>query len=179
MTDMRIAKALIAAAALACLALPTAAQDQDTTNDDIAALKSQLLQLRVNPFPPPRERSAQIIVAIVRRMDASTIDKATIDEIAGLLDDKSDTVRGRMAIALGNIGEAAKYTVPALLKAFERSKDAAAEARNNPQASPMIRNYGLGTSADSICFALMKLEAFPPEGCLDGRYQTPQSPPSP
>ena len=178
MTAMRFARALIAAAALACLALPAAAQDQDTS-DDITALKGQLLQLKVNPYPPPRERAAQILVAIVRRMDASTIDKATIDEIAGLLEDKSDTVRGRMAIALGNIGEPAKYTVPALLKAFERSKEAAAEARNNPQASPIIRNYGLGTSADSICFALMKLEAFPPEGCLDGRYQTPQSPPSP
>jgi hypothetical protein len=178
MTAMRFARALIAAAVLAFVGLPAAAQNQDT-NDDLAALKAQLLQLRVNPFPPPRERSAQILVAIVRRMDVSTIDKATIDEIAGLLEDKSDTVRGRMAIALGNIGEPAKYTVPALLKAFERSKEAAAEARNNPQASPIIRNYGLGTSADSICFALMKLEAFPPEGCLDGRYQTPQSPPSP
>jgi hypothetical protein len=178
MCFMRIARTLIGAAVLACLALPSVAQDQDT-NDDITALKGQLLQLKVNPFPPPRERSAQIIVAIIRRMDVTTIDKATIDEIAGLLDDKSDTVRGRMAIALGNIGEPAKYTVPALLKAFERSKEAAANAVNNPQASPIIRNYGLGTSADSICFALMKLEAFPPEGCLDGRYQVPPSPPSP
>jgi hypothetical protein len=178
MTAMRIVRALIGAAVVACLALPAAAQDQDPS-DDITGLKAQLLQLKVNPYPPPRERAAQILVAIVRRMDVTTIDKATIDEIASLLDDKSDTVRGRMAIALGNIGEPAKYTVPALMKAFERSKEAAAEARNNPQASPMIRNYGLGTSADSICFALMKLEAFPPEGCLDGRYQTPQSPPSP
>jgi hypothetical protein len=175
MTVMRIARALIGAAVLSCLALPSAAQDQDA-NDDITALKGQLLQLKVNPYPPPRERAAQILVAIVRRMDVTTIDKATIDEIAGLLDDKSDTVRGRMAIALGNIGEPAKYTVPALQKAFERAKQVAAEAQSNPQASPVIRNYGLGTSADSICFALMKLEAFPPEGCLDGRYQAPQSP---
>ena len=172
---MRIAIALIAAAVLLCLGLPAAAQNQDAS-DDLAALKAQLLQLKVNPYPPPRERSAQILVAIIRRMDASAIDKATIDEIAGLLEDNSDTVRGRMAIALGNIGPAAKYTVPALLKAFERSKEAAANSVNNPQASPMIRNYGLGTSADSICFALMRLEAFPPDGCLDGRYQ-PQSPP--
>lgn len=175
---MRFARALIAAAVFAFAGLPASAQNQDT-NDDLAALKAQLLQLKVNPFPPPRERSAQILVAIVRRMDASMIDKATIDEIAGLLEDNSDTVRGRMAIALGNIGEPAKYTVPALLKAFEKSKEAAAEAQNNPQASPRIRNFGLGTSADSICFALMRLESFPPEGCLDGRYQPQQSPPSP
>jgi hypothetical protein len=174
MTVMRFGRALIAAAVLACLGLPAAAQNQDT-NDDLAALKAQLLQLKVNPYPPPRERSAQILVAIVRRMDVTTIDKATIDEIAGFLEDDSDTVRGRMAIALGNIGPAAMYTVPALQKAFERAKEAGANSVNNPQASPITRNYGLGTSADSICFALMRLGAFPPDGCLDGRYQ-PQPP---
>lgn len=151
-----------------------------TPADDLAALKAQLLQLKVNPYPPPRERSAQILVAIVRRMDVSVIDMATIDEIAGLLEDDSDTVRGRMAIALGNIGPAAKHTVPALQKAFERAKEHAAAAENNPpsRSAPFNRNYGFGlsTSADSICFALMRLEAFPPDGCLDGRYQAPQPP---
>jgi hypothetical protein len=87
MCFMRIARTLIGAAVLACLALPSVAQDQDT-NDDITALKGQLLQLKVNPSRRPRERSAQIIVAIIRRMDVTTIDKATIDEIAGLLDDQ-------------------------------------------------------------------------------------------
>ena len=151
------------------------AQGQNAA-DDLSALKAQLLQLKVTPFPPPRERSAQILVAIVRRMDVSVIDMATIDEIAGLLEDNSDSVRGRMAIALGNIGPAAKHTVPALEKAFVRAKDVA-DARNNPQTSPSIRNLGLGSSADSICFALMRLEAFPPDGCLDGRYQP--EPPQP
>ena len=151
------------------------AQGQNAS-DDLSALKAQLLQLKVNPYPPPRERSAQILVAIIRRMDATMIDMATIDEIAGLLEDDSDTVRGRMAIALGNIGPAAKHTVPALEKAFARAKDVA-DARNNPQTSPTIRNLGLGSSADSICFALMRLEAFPPEGCLDGRYQPEQPQP--
>ena len=150
------------------------AQGQNAS-DDLAALKAQLLQLKVNPYPPPRERSAQILVAIIRRIDVTVIDMATIDEIAGLLEDNSDAVRGRMAIALGNIGPPAKHTVPALEKAFVRAKESMADAQNNPQASPTIRNFGLGTSADSICFALMRLEAFPPDGCLDGRYQ-PQQP---
>ena len=91
---MRLAKTMIAAALLACAGLPVMAQGQ-SPDDDLAALKAQLQQLKVNPFPPPRERSAQILVAIVRRMDVSVIDKATIDEIAGLLEDNSDTVRGR------------------------------------------------------------------------------------
>jgi hypothetical protein len=175
MQAMRFAKALIAAGLFAFLGLPAAAQNQDLPADDLTALKTQLLQLKVNPYPPPRERSAQIVVAIIRRMDVTTIDKATIDEIAGYLDDNSDAVRGRMAIALGNIGAPAKHTVPALQKAFDRAKEFIGQVQNNPQASPTIRNYGLGTSADSICFALMKLEAMLPEGCLDGRYQ-PQPP---
>lgn len=169
MMSMRFAKALIAAALLAS-GLPVAAQNQDPT-DDLAALKVQLLQLRVNPYPPPRERSAQILVAIIRRMDVTAIDMATIDEIAGLLEDNSDTVRGRMAIALGNIGAPAKHTVPALEKAFVRAKDYLAANQNNPP--PGFRNFGLGTSADSICFALMRLEAMPPDGCRDGRYEPP------
>jgi hypothetical protein len=173
MPVMRFAGTMIAAALLACAGLPAVAQGQD--GSDLDALKAQLLQLKVNPYPPPRERSAQILVAIVRRMDVSLIDMATIDEIAGLLEDDSDRVRGRMAIALGNIGPAAKHTVPALEKAFVRAKDYAADPQNNSPTARFDRNYGLGTSADSICFALMRLEAFPPEGCLDGRYQ-PQPP---
>ena len=177
---MRLASALIATAFLAWAGLPALAQGQNAA-DDLAALKAQLLQLKVNPFPPPRERSAQILVAIVRRMDVSVIDMATIDEIAGLLEDNSDTVRGRMAIALGNIGPAAKHTAPALQKAFARAKELIAANQANPPSpsAPFNRNYGfgLGTSADSICFALMRLEEFPPDGCLDGRYQPEQPQP--
>ena len=138
MTVMRFGRALIAAALLVFIGLPAAAQNQDT-NDDLVALKAQLLQLKVNPYPPPRERSAQILVAIVRRMDVTTIDKATIDEIAGFLQDDSDTVRGRMAIALGNIGPAAQYTVPALQKAFGRDALRSAHVRNAVVALAMER----------------------------------------
>ena len=172
---MRFGRATIAAVLIACAGLPAVAQGQNPA-DDLTALKAQLLQLKVNPYPPPRERAAQILVAIVRRMDVTMIDQATIDEIAGLLEDNSDSVRGRMAIALGNIGPPAKYTVPALEKALVRAKEYVADAQNNVQSSPGIRNFGLGSSADSICFALMRLEAFPPDGCLDGRYQPPQPP---
>ena len=175
MTTMRFAKALSAAALLALAGLPAAAQGQ-AAPDDLAALKTQLLQLRVNPYPPPRERAAQILVAVVRRMDVSVIDKATIDEIAGLLEDNSDAVRGRMAIALGNIGPAAKHAVPALEKAFVRAKEYIGASQNSPQPTTGYRNYGLGTSADSICFALMRLEAAVPPGCRDGRYEP--SPPA-
>jgi hypothetical protein len=171
---MRLVRALTAATLLAFAGGPAVAQAQNAS-DDLEALKTQLLQLRVNPYPPPRERSAQILVAIVRRMDVSVIDMATIDEIAGLLEDNSDAVRGRMAIALGNIGPAAKHTVPALEKAFARAKETLAAAQNNPQPTG-YRNFGPGTSADSICFALMRLEATLPEGCRDGRYEP--SPPA-
>jgi hypothetical protein len=174
MAVMRFARLLSVAALLALAGSPAVAQGQNGS-DDLAALKAQLLQLRLNPYPPPRERSAQILVAIIRRMDVSVIDKATIDEIAGLLEDNSDAVRGRMAIALGNIGAPAKHTVPALEKAFVRAREFAA-GQNAPQPSIGYRNFGLGTSADSICFALAKLEAPAPAGCVDGRYEPPPAP---
>lgn len=177
---MQVVSIISAAFLLSFGALPAAAQDlqQQQQRDDLANLKSLLLQLKVNPFPPPRERSAQLLAALVRRMDVSAIDRATIDEIAGLLEDNSDAVRGRVAIALGNIGQPAKHTVPALEKAFVRAKEHIAASQNNPQPAYGYRNYGLGTSADSICFALQRLEAATiPAGCVDGRYE-PQVEPS-
>ena len=170
MTVMRFARTLSAALLLALAWLSAAAQEPAPPSD-LENLKTLLLQLKVNPYPPPRERSAQLVVALVRRMDVTTIDRMTIDDIAGLLEDNSDAVRGRMAIALGNIGEPAKHTVPALEKAFARAKDYIAAAQNNPQPAPGYRNFGLGTSADSVCFALLKLEATLPDGCKDGRYE--------
>lgn len=168
---MRFAAALISSLLLAFGGLTAAAQQQPP--GDLANLKNLLLQLKMNPYPPPRERSAQLLVALVRRMDVSLIDRATIDEIAGFLEDNSDPVRGRMAIALGNIGEPAKHTVPALEKAFVRAKEYIASARTDPQPRIGYRNVGLGTSADSICFALQRLEVTVPEGCVDGRYEPP------
>ena len=164
---MRFAKPILAVLFAALAGLPAAAQDK--RSQDLATLKTLLLQLKVNPYPPPRERSAQLLVALIRRMDVSAIDQATIDEIAGYLDDNSDAVRGRMAIALGNIGVSAKHTVPALEKAFVRAKDYIATAQNN---LPSISR--LSTSADGICFALWKLEAATlPEGCYEARYTPP------
>jgi hypothetical protein len=169
---MRIARAISVFLLAAFGAFSASAQEQ-APPDNLTNLKSLLLQLKVNPYPPPRERSAQLLVALIRRMDVATIDRATIDDIAGLLEDNSDAVRGRVAIALGNIGEAAKHTVPALEKAFGKAKDyAALQART--QQSVASRNYGLGTSADSICFALAKLDATIPPGCVDGRYEPAQ-----
>ena len=170
MRTIAATSALLLAAFAAC-----SAAAQDRGRDDLANLKSLLLQLKVNPYPPPRERSAQLLVAMVRRMDVSTIDKPTIDEIAGYLDDNSDAVRGRMAIALGNIGENAKHTVPALEKALGRAKEYIA-ARSTTQTSTVYRNYGIGTSADSICFALKRLDAAPPAGCVDGCYEPEVAP---
>ena len=175
MTLMRAKIPICAALLLSIAGSPAAAQDQQQR--DLETLKGHLLQLRVNPYPPARERTAQLLVAVVRRMDTSVIDRTTIDEVAGFLDDNSDAVRGRMAVALGNIGAPARHTVPALEKAFVRAKEHIAASQTSPQPQIGYRNYGLGTSADSICFALARLEASIPQGCIDGRYE-PQLEPS-
>jgi len=172
---MRLANVTSLVLLLALSGLSVAAQELAPPSD-LANLKGLLLQLKVNPYPPPRERSAQLLVGLIRRMDVTMIDRPTIDEIASFLDDNSDAVRGRMAIALGNIGEPAKHTVPALERAFERAKEYIATAQNRVQPAIGYRNYGLGTSADSICFALQKLEATIPPGCVEGRYEP--SPPA-
>ncbi len=165
------------AAVLLALAVAGQAAAQQTPND-LETVKGLLKEIRINPYPPPRERSAQLLVAWIRRMDVSTIDQATIDDIANLLDDKSDTVRSRMAIALGNIGLPAKRTVPSLEKAFVKAKAYMAEIKTNPPVRFGIPNYTGATSADSICFALMKLEAPMPAGCTDGHYDQQQPAPA-
>jgi hypothetical protein len=175
MSLMRVLIPFSAAVLLSLACSPLAAQDQQQR--DLETLKGHLLQLRVNPYPPARERTAQLLVAVVRRMDASLIDRATIDEVAGFLEDNSDVVRGRMAVALGNLGAPAKHTIPALEKAFVRAKEYIAASQAPPQPQIGNRNYGLGSSADSICFALARLDAAVPQGCVDGRYD-PQLEPS-
>src|SRR5262245_54037648 len=132
MAAMHVVRALSAAFLFALAGISASAQERVPT--DLEALKATLLQLKLNPYPPPRERSAQILVAIIRRMDVSTIDKATIDEIAGLLEDNSDAVRARPAIALGKSGESAKSTWPALEKASVKAKDSSATSQ--PGAAP-------------------------------------------
>ena len=170
MTVMRYGRALIAAAVLACFGLPAAAQNRRHPYD-LAALKAQLLQLKVNPYPPPRERSAQILVASSangrehhrRRRSTRLQALSTTTAIpcaAGW--------RSRSAIS-----------APRRSIRCRRSRrpsrgprtSSGANSVNNPQASPRIRNYGLGTSADSICFALMRLEAIPARRVQDGRYR--------
>jgi hypothetical protein len=154
----------------------TAVAQQQTPLTDLAAVKDLLKEIRVNPYPPPRERSAQLVVAWIRRIDVATIDQATIDEMIALLDDKSDSVRGRMAIALGLIGESAKRSVPALQKAFIKGKEIVSDPQyKQPGPRPNALFPG-SSSADSICFALAKLEAMSPPECVDGHYQAPDQP---
>jgi len=162
--------------ALAAFAAPATAQQGQ--KDDLTTVKDLLKEIKINPYPPPRERSAQLVVAWIRRMDVSAIDQMTIDELIGLLDDKSDSVRGRMAIALGIIGPAAKRSIPALEKAFVKGKEVVSDpAYKQPGPRPNALFPG-SSSADSICFALAKLEATSPPECVDGHYnyQSPTAP---
>ena len=56
------------------------------------------------------------------------------------------------------------------------------ESQKNPQAPIGYPNYGLGTSADSICDAMAKLEAPAPTGCIQvgsaWRYEPPSATPT-
>src|SRR6185436_19680598 len=171
---MRMKTTVAALLALAALAGPAVAQQGQ--QDDLTTVKGLLREIKINPYPPPRERSAQLVVAWVRRMDIATIDQATVDEMVGLLEDKSDSVRGRMAIALGIIGPAAKSAIPALEKAFVKGKEVVSDPAYKPAGPRPNALFPGSSSADSICFALAKLEAPSPPECVDGHYQAPLGP---
>ena len=172
--ELRLRLKISVAMLLALGALAGPAAGQQGPQDDLTTVKGLLKEIRINPYPPPRERSAQLVVAWVRRMDISTIDQATIDEMVSLLEDKSDSVRGRMAIALGIIGPAAKGSIPALQKAFVKGKEVVSDPAYKPAGPRPNALFPGSSSADSICFAFAKLEATAPPECVDGHYQAPQ-----
>ena len=93
-------------------------------------------------------------------MDISTIDQMTIDEMVSLLDDKSDSVRGRMAIALGIIGPAAKGLDTGAAESVREGQGIRRPIRRTSlRGRGRTRSFRASSSADSICFALAKLEA--------------------
>ena len=69
-----------------------------------------------------------------------------------------------MAIALGNIGEPAKHTVPALEKAFVRAKETIAYYRTTRQPTTTYRTSGSERRRTASALRFSKLEAQHPGG---------------
>jgi hypothetical protein len=91
--------------------------------EDGKAADVALLVERIRSNSVDRERSnlASQLRDLILRMDSSQlemIDKNTVDKIALMLSDNSESVNYAAAIALGRIGKPAMHAIPALLGAL-------------------------------------------------------------
>src|SRR5258706_8793543 len=110
---------------------------------------SKLIEiLRTEQNENVRYMVASILPQVVEDDRARSTSPITIDEIAGLLGDRSDAVRGDAASALGVIGPPAARTVPLLVQALKRAE---AEFIHPGQLGPS------SFSGDQICVALERI----------------------
>lgn len=91
-------------------------------------------------------KAAQHLAELTKGVAPSSVDSATISDIASLLDMPEDAVRGWVAAALGHLGHRAKVAAPKLLALL-------------PEADCM---QGDLTSAASIRPALKRMGVEPP-----------------
>jgi hypothetical protein len=98
------------------------------------------------------------------------IDVKTVDDIASLLDDESDRVRARIAMALASIGPSAARAAPALEKAFVRAIDHIEDVQHQNFVNSGFEVFTGQTSANEICYAFQRIAHSPPPDCVNGYY---------
>ncbi|HIC82365.1 MAG TPA: hypothetical protein EYH07_17975 [Kiloniellaceae bacterium] len=132
------------------------AQDRASleTQDRTALLVTQMIaRVRSVDSPEIRVAYAQSLGMVIRYLSAEgkleTIDDSHIDDLAELLEDESDALRGVVAGALGHLGPRAARAVPALEEALRK-----VEAMR--QALPILPQ---ADSAYTIKQALRKITA--------------------
>jgi hypothetical protein len=101
---------------------------------------------------------------------SDAIDEASIDQIIDLLNDDSDAVRGKVAMAIAAIGPRARRATPALEDALELARQyiTFAAARNFIFSGFPI--YTGPSSAHDICHAFKEIGAPEPPDCFNGYY---------
>jgi len=117
-----------------------------------------------------RERFAGHLIDDVEATPPSAIDEASIDQIVDLLNDDSDAVRGKVAMAIAAIGPRARRATPTLEHALELARQyiAFAAARNFIFSGFPI--FTGPSSAHDICHALKEIGAPEPPDCFNGYY---------
>jgi len=109
--------AAIAGAALAvCLSASGWAADQTDRWDAVLNLAQRI---KAEPAVTLRTDQAEELAGLVRKNAAKTAPKSVVRILAGLMEDRDDSVRYWIATALGYLGPQAVDAVPALEKALK------------------------------------------------------------
>ena len=172
-----IAMSKIAAAVTASLVIVvlvgthSVAADSAPNVDNLPLIKSVIQQVRSESDPVVREEAAAKLVRDIQRINRASIDEATIDELIGLLNDDSDAVRYRIAMAIAATGPRARRAAPALENAFELAKQNIVYIQHRNFILSGVDYYTGTSSTDPICFALQEIGAPALPGCVDGHFE--------
>jgi hypothetical protein len=152
------------------------------THDDglSTAIKEQVDVIVATDLDIQREEFVASLIRMLSEKDLTTADDASIDQVARLLADDNDPIRGEAAMALGLFGPRAQRTVPELKRAMERyERELADEQALLLQLGESPDNPGWLVTADTrspdeICRALVLIgDNAPPEHCAGDRYAGP------
>jgi hypothetical protein len=167
----KIVRGLFAAFVIVTVGTHSLATESTSSNNDLVLIKEGIQNVRSEPEPTVRERSAATLVRDIQRIDRTSIEDATIDELIGLLNDDSDAVRYRIAMAIAAIGPRAKRAAPALENAFELAKQYILYIQHRNFIFSGFDYYTGTSSTDPICYALHEIGAPSPPGCVDGHFE--------
>jgi hypothetical protein len=78
-------------------------------------IEKEIMKVRKAKTVDARTDAADRLARLTYGVDPTTVDDKTVADIASLLDSPDDSVRGRVAGALGDLGPRAKVAAPKLL----------------------------------------------------------------
>src|SRR6266404_2766603 len=110
----------------------------DQSIEAMTKIEAMIEKIRTERPSPVQADVAEQLSAFLQHRDRSDIDALdakTIDDIAGLLSDRDDTVRYWAALALGHIGAPAIRAAPALERALRDVEPASGSNMIGPDLS--------------------------------------------
>ena len=116
-------------------------------------IKETIAKVRSEKTVDARTDAAEHLAGLTQKISSKEVTEALVTDITSLLDSPDDSVRYEVAMALGNLGSAAKAAVPKLLELLPK-----ADCIN-----------GAITSASGIRYALIKMGIKPPPPPKCGR----------
>ena len=119
----------------------------------IKQIKETMAQVRSDKTVDARTEAAERLANLTRKISSKEVTEALVTDMTSLLDSPDDSVRYWVAMALGNLGPAAKAAVPKLQEMLPK-----ADCTN-----------GAITSASGIRYALIKMGIKPPPPPKCGR----------
>lgn len=109
-------------------------------------IKDTMAKVRSDKTVDARTDAAEHLASLTRKISSKEVSNAVVTDITSLLNSPDDSVRYWVAMALGNLGPAAKAAAPKLLEMLPK-----ADCIN-----------GAITSASGIRYALIKMGIKPP-----------------